>query len=162
MSPNGRTHEILWRKYIWLAFAGMAFAVVVGEWHVVSAILPGYYLGLWVDPDMDMPRNWTSAKMRWRRTWLFAWMVLWWNAYGLVFRLLGGHRSFWSHMPGLSTAGRLVWMSVPFIGMVYLLGGRPGVTWFIQPTMGELALGLFIGLSISDLVHSLADAGVLR
>jgi uncharacterized metal-binding protein len=138
----------------------LAFAISNGEWLLSALFFPvGYGLGWLVDPDLDMGAR-TEADKRWRNTIIFLPMVLWWKVYaGLIRKYFGGHRSMWGHLPLFSTSIRLAWMLIP----VTLVGIWAGFRVSIAPTyVIQVTLGVLAGLSLSDLVHFLADMRVIR
>ena len=158
--PDGLTHLKLHNKFQFTAYAGvLAIGVARGDWVQAVAVLPGYYLGKYIDPDMDLPNTNTVAKQLLSETAFFFWLVPWFRIYGLIIQhLFGGHHSIASHFPVLSTGGRFVWLMLPAI--VIMLGFLPVSTaWILQqPWIFSIVTGLFWGLCISDSVHIAADA----
>jgi len=157
--PNGRVHARISKRFRFLSILASAGTYYAWEdWILSISVLPGYLLGAMVDPDMDLPKKNTYAKQLWRRTIIFAWMVPWWNLYGILAqRFLGGHRSFWTHMPGISTIMRLAWMCFPFglIGRIISPGTMAQV--LVSPMAHRIMLGVFIGLTLSDTIHAISD-----
>lgn len=142
-----------------MAFAGMLYlGVVRGEWLVAVAVIPGYYLGSMIDPDMDLARKNTSAKSMWRRSVLIRWITPWWTLYGHIARLfLGGHRSFLTHFPIISTLIRFLWLVVPIAALSALISPSITASLIQGPYVLKMLAGLLVGLCLSDLVHICAD-----
>jgi len=162
--PDGRTHRKIHRIF-WplpIASAGLLFYYALPwTWPstVMVAVIPfGYWLGNLIDPDLDLPRQ-TEAERQWRACVIFLPMLIWWWLYAILAKAFGGHRSFLTHAPFISTAIRMVWFLLPFILLAYLSG-------VFLPSVKETSLavlaGVYIGLSISDLVHVIADVGLLK
>ena len=154
--PSGRTHRRLWKNNLWLAFAVSALVLVYdnqGAWLVVAFTIPlGYLLGYLVDPDLDLMTN-TEAKKRWKKTIILYPIALWWTLYALVAkRFLGGHRSFWTHFPVVSTSLRFLWLLLPFIIVGYIAGTTPLTGLYMA-----MLIGVLLGLSVADTVHFVAD-----
>jgi uncharacterized metal-binding protein len=156
--PAGQVHRRLWRNNLWLAFAGTALALAYnnqGAWFFMAWTMPlGYLLGYFIDPDLDMKMN-TEAKKRWKRTIILYPVVAWWILYALIARrFLGGHRSFWTHFPIVSTLLRLAWVSIPFIMLVSIIGLK-------MPIGSQIfwagLFGVLLGLSLADTIHFIAD-----
>lgn len=158
--PDGKTHKILHDVFYPLPFAVVGYlfyAVTVpmttSDLLTVFAIPVGYYLGSYIDPDLDLPTR-THAENMWRRTRIFWPMNIWWRMYAVLARFMGGHRSYLTHAPFISTAIRFVWFLFPGFMLAFALG-LLRVEW-----MGLLLawlLGVYIGLSLSDTVHTLFD-----
>jgi uncharacterized metal-binding protein len=118
---------------------------------LVLTIPPGYYFGNFMDPDLDLPMN-TVAKKRWKNIVLWP-MFLWWSVYSKLAKLLGGHRSFLTHAPVISTWIRFVWLLIPVM-LIFVLIDIP---WLHYEVLQYGLWGLFIGVSISDIVHIFFD-----
>lgn len=157
--PSGRVHHRAWRRFRWLVpLFVLAFGFYTGEWLTAVAILPGYLLGSMVDPDMDMPRKLTRAKQSWRKIWILSWMVIWWNLYGHIAKVfLGGHRGCMTHLPFLGTILRLAWLLMPPILIGAMVMPSTTKALFTHIYTWNVLKGIFVGLSVSDLVHVTLD-----
>jgi len=165
--PNGRIHLILWKQYRTLAYALAILVSFVGYWlgstTKINSFYPlgfffliGYFLGYYIDPDLDQEST-TSAKWRMMRDFklLGAFISGWFLPYGFLFK----HRSVPSHTPGISSFIRLVWL--------LLFPLFPLIVYFILPTVEAVHLailffGVWLGLTLSDSVHTFADWGIIK
>ncbi|MEO1399640.1 MAG: DUF2227 family putative metal-binding protein [Cyanobacteria bacterium J06635_1] len=110
-------------------------ALAVGPYALAAA--GGALAGLWLSPDLDLPK--CRARRRWRNIGL-GW--LWWPYDKLL-----PHRSPWSHWPIVGTAGRLLYLGWPLLGW-----GDP--VWLIWwPWFAAAA----VGLAVADVGHWVAD-----
>lgn len=166
--PGGKTHYKAWRK-MWVLPFGLVlylafFQVDLGRietWFFLLSILPGYYLGSFIDPDLDI-RNSTyevESKKRWPM--ILKPLV---GLYSEIAYYMGGHRSLLTHIPVISTIIRFViLLLMPVLIFSFLLGQLVGLdigvwwqVWLDGFTIQVLA-GTFIGLCLSDTVHFLLD-----
>lgn len=156
--PNGSTHKAIWA----VAFPTSVVAAILVDYAMdpkgVEVMLPisipfGYFFGLLVDPDLDIPSH-TDAKRRWSYSWITVPIRWWWTGYARLMRALGAsHRSFITHMPGISTAIRLLWFVAPMLVLMLVLQ----VPWGLVGLQKYSLVGVWIGLSIADTFHALAD-----
>jgi uncharacterized metal-binding protein len=160
--PNGTTHLRLWKAGV----APVALGCVVSlaqssdpqKYLTVTCVFLGYLMGYAVDPDMDMMTN-TRSKKIWKSHWFLLPLYPWWLAYSWVAnRYLGGHRSIMTHLPGLSSGLRMAWLGLPLLILTMFLG----FTWVsVQSSYSmyliQIAFGIWIGLSLSDTIHFVAD-----
>lgn len=152
---DGHVHLSYWKMGIPAAILlGLALFVFSGNVLLGFAFFAGYLLGYMVDPDLDMC-GMTDAKKRWKDTVVLYPVYIWWRVYSATLaHILGGHRSFMNHAPGISTAIRLVWLFAPICILWYLIFGT-------IPCSAEMAivvlLGVWAGLSLSDFVHGVLD-----
>lgn len=163
--PVGRVHLKIWKSKAVFAILFAAVIQVItfkrallGDWAaMLSGTLTygGYLLGYYVDPDYDQA-NTTSGEWRLMNDFgiLGALIVGWFTPYGLVLR----HRSTITHFPFLSTFIRLGWLLLfpPFAYALYL-GHK-----YLYDRIPALLFFVWLGLSISDMVHALADFGFLN
>lgn len=158
--PSGKIHTKIWHK---LRFSSLVLGIgTLIAWKdpaLSIAILPGYWFGLLVDPDWDMPAKITEAKKRWLKFPLIgAMVVVWIDMYGHFSQLfLGGHRSTLTHMPGLSTAIRLIWLLAPALLMLFAVSPELTANLLQRHLTTSIMLGIFLGLTLSDTVHTTAD-----
>lgn len=168
--PNGATHLRLWKAGIIPIAVGSVAIGLRGrgeEWWALSIpLIVGYGLGYLIDPDMDMKQN-TRSKKIWRSHLLLLPLYPWWLVYSWVAgRFLGGHRSLYTHLPGLSTGLRMIWFIFPLALAIWLASALVSSTnsgllsrnitqWL--PQFLKMVLWMFIGLSVSDTIHSVAD-----
>jgi uncharacterized metal-binding protein len=133
---------------------GGVLAVILKEPLVFLAVVAGYYLGLLIDPDWDMPRKNTEAKKRWKKIPLLGRLMNGWiHLYGMTSQsLLGGHRSLLTHTPLVSTLIRVGWVTAPILVIVWVWVGA-------FPIPGNELAALILGLSLSDTIHFIADLG---
>jgi uncharacterized metal-binding protein len=147
-----------------VAFVGAFFALALAYqyqwgWLVALTIPLGYWLGLLIDPDWDLPRAYTETKQRWLKIpiiglAIYAWITL----YGHIAQLfLGGHRSPMTHLPGISTIGRILWLLSPLVMVAYFLSPHTVRLLSHQPQTLTIIFGLFLGVSLSDTIHVIAD-----
>lgn len=112
-------------------------------------ILVGYLMARYVEPDLDL-FGITSSEGRMIHDFkiLGAFMVAYWVPYGYLFR--EHHRSFWTHFPLVSGLIRMLYMSPPTLYLLYRF--RLWEWWMVPFTFG-----IWIGLSVNDALHFLAD-----
>lgn len=77
-------------------------------------------------------------------------LIGWSTLYARILQKFGGHRSILSHGPFISTFIRLMYFGFPFIYLFRI--------YFTDSLIREFT-GMYIGLSLSDLWHILADMG---
>jgi uncharacterized metal-binding protein len=157
--PSGSQHHELWQSArIPVALGLGAFSVVIGAETgdavlavvlAVSSIL-GYAVGDVLTPDLDLISI-DRGESRMIRSVVFLPLVAWTTLYARIMQGMGGHRSFWSHSLLLSTLIRLCWMLFPLVALLWYLGVLPS-EYAALP-----AVGAFIGLSVSDALHIIAD-----
>ena len=112
----------------------------------------GCLLGIPINPDLDQL---TIERAEWKIIkWLpvvgWGWLMIW----DLYARGIS-HRHILSHLPILGTVGRLAYLELWDCGW-WLARGQPDP---IPVTLAQarLALGVFIGLAVSDTLHWLMD-----
>jgi len=161
--PIGRVHKKIWKRYIVIAVP-LALSIQyytitrlpLGWWQSVGvATILGYLLGYYLDPDYDQ-NKFTDARRRViNDLWIIGWLlVVWFIPYEKMFK----HRSKYTHFPILSTVLRFGWLLL-FPPVLLLLWYT---TPYLIPDYYPILVGIFIGLSIADTVHILADYGVLN
>lgn len=160
--PIGRVHNKIWKRYIPLAVLaslGTQYYTIthmsLGWWQSTGvATLLGYLLGYYLDPDYDQ-NKFTDARRRLvSDLWLLGWLiVVWYTPYEKLFKHRGS-----SHIPLFSTIIRFGWL-LAFPPIALLLYRT---TPYLVPEYYPVLVGLFIGLALADLIHILADYGVLN
>lgn len=154
---TGIQHQKFHRKYRILSIGAAVISLYYYENILLSLAIPfGYWLGLFIDPDLDMTQT-TIAEKRWKRTYYFFWMVPWVNLYGwFAQRVLGGHRSVLTHIPFLSTGIRMVWFSFPpFLLIIFMIySGGINIPW---DSLINCWIGILLGQTLSDTIHVIAD-----
>jgi uncharacterized metal-binding protein len=165
--PDGATHFKLWRgglalippvsfivyetasrmglKYL-CSDSGLCFA---GHGSMTIGITLGYLYGAFVDPDMDIV-GMTQAEGRMMRKLgiVGGALVAYWTFYGYLFRKY--HRSFWTHGPVISTAIRYCYQF--WLPWIYIYNSSQDHSWLVYGF-----IGMFIGTTVSDIIHFLAD-----
>lgn len=148
--PSGKVHYKLWKRYSFLAIAAALVTGFLTEDVVIGIfVLVGYFVGRWFDPDLDQISI-TAAEGRLMREipLIGSLIVAYFVPYAYIMRIFGGHRSFMTHFPGFSTAVRILWAMIPWMALAW---------YFQKPIPFEILIGIFIGLTIADLIHWLAD-----
>src|SRR5512146_1570477 len=119
--PSGKIHYRLWRRSWWIAGAVASVGTVEilskGMYSLLilpSCFLLGYGLGALIDPDLDL-RTITEVEKRWQKIPFHFMFRIWWRLYAKLMSSLGGHRSFITHCPGVSSAIRMGWLILPFV-----------------------------------------------
>lgn len=143
---DGRTHGAI---TIALAAALPAVGLAIGlPERVCAGLSLGCLVGLIVEPDLDIPRRTASERRVLRALGFIGFFWIWyWTPYARFIR----HRSPLSHLPGLGTAVRLVYLLGPPLIVAYL-AGHP-----IYPANDPFNWALAVGLAVSDAAHWLAD-----
>jgi len=169
--PPGHVHYKIWKGtliFIPIAAAIVYYAALYTRSFnpVISAlgVLIGGLLGRWIDPDLDLIGITNSESRMMRDLKLFgALLTAWWIPYSYLMRFVGigkkGHRNFFSHFPGVSTLIRMLWLAAfpPFsFGAYWLMDHFTPPPW-LTPYGSALALGIFVGLTVTDTTHYIAD-----
>lgn len=136
------------------AAAGTAY--LLPDWRLALLVALGVLSGLFIDPDLDLT---VATGSRWRASALspelgWLWGKFWW-LYGRIIP----HRSVWSHLPLLGTAGRVGYLLLPFCVIMVAVGNGEA----IQRLVDSLFFwAWFVGLALSDIGHWLADGRPVR
>lgn len=104
---------------------------------------------LGIENDLDLEGE-TISEAFWMDSIILIPLTLLSNFYSRLLRRLGGHRGILSHGFFISSLIRLCWFSLPFL-LVFR-------HYFVDSLWREY-LGVFLGLSLADTWHSLADYG---
>jgi len=125
---------------------------LVFDWTVAIWIIAGAYLHWFgIEPDLDL-HGISRAEAQWTR-WIVPIPLIGWSTlYARIFRDFGSHRGVWTHGLFISTFIRLMYFGFPFLWLYRNYFG------YEHDLIREFA-GMYIGLSISDALHILADAG---
>lgn len=132
----------------------------------ISLILGGW-LGYLIDPDLDsLHRTYTEGRVH---RYLGRRVGKMWQALWAPYAALVDHRSFWSHMPGIGTLLRALWLAgviafpllfLHFASVVLLdfspLDILPAGLTRLHPRP-EWALWLLAGWTVQDFVHLVLD-----
>jgi uncharacterized metal-binding protein len=155
--PSGKTHYSNYKKAAVLVppLALLALASTGDAWTALGVPV-GYFLGRWIDPDLDQVSI-TDCEGRMMRDLKLAGaiFVAWWLPYAYLMRFVGigrkGHRNFFSHFPGVGTALRLLWLFAAPIAAIWWYD------WSLTWEQWGVLFGVWIGLTFSDTIHYLAD-----
>jgi uncharacterized metal-binding protein len=156
--PNGRTHREVHDKLFPAVVAGVAVTSIslflggdatLENMACIWMIPMGFFLGNWLDPDLDLV---VKTRLRgWKKLNPY---YIWRRGYTAFAKLMGGHRATMTHIPFVSTALRFVWFLLPvLIGSFYI--GLLSVV--LQEISLSVLLGVYLGLSISDSIHTGLD-----
>lgn len=147
--PDGIHHNNVW-KAGWLIMLPCSFYAGTINFDLGCAVLIGYGMGRYLNGDADQmgvshAEGLLVNEIPIIGNFIFGWM----SVYGAFTRKI--HRSFFTHFPGIATAGRLIWLFF-WIPIVYYF-------WHIDFQWWDLtfASGIWLGLSSSDLMHFLSD-----
>lgn len=164
--PGGDVHLSLWKKGIPLSAIGSGLLLAASQDpYMAGAAAAGYLLGRYISPDLDLIGLSSDEGRMMQELKVFGlFVVMWFMPYAYIMRFVGigrkGHRNFFSHFPFISTFIRLAWLLGPFIAAVYYW--EPGLVQANIDWLYSLSLGIFLGHSLSDLIHYLADMGYIR
>lgn len=147
--PSGKIHVNYYKKFLPITvIIGLLLTLSVD---IISAIMfvTGYFMGYYVEPDLDQIGITTSEGNAMRNFGIFGTLwVMYWFPYGYVLQ----HRSFISHFPFISTLFRLGYLfCIPALFALYY---KLNINWNI---VGDMFLWLWIGLGISDTIHYILD-----
>lgn len=146
--PNGAVHYSLWKKG-WVLSA-VTSAALIKSYPLISAFsLLGYWLGQFIDPDLDLVGI-TSAEGRAMRKWplIGGLFVTYWMMYGYIFR--GKHRAFATHSIFFSTVIRFFYA---FWWVLWLLHKYDKMNFVAF----QCLVGVFLGMFLADSIHIIAD-----
>lgn len=144
--PNGKFHQSIITA---LAPAVFPISLLAFRDKPVIAITfcCGILLGVFVSPDLDIPRMTQPKKAMGYFSYLWH---LFWLPYAKL--ITQGHRSFLSHSPLIGTLVRFLYLIAP-IYLVLLFGFEKDISVY-----ASIFVPLFCGLCIADLVHIILDA----
>lgn len=155
---SGREHYEYWKLLSPVTVPVAAWIWVASKDPIIPAsIVAGYLMGAIIDPDLDLVGITNAESRAMRHLKIFGVILtMWFLPYAYFMRFIGigkkGHRNFFSHMPGISTVIRLLWLFAPFLLFGYFKHGYiPGELEI------SIFIGLWIGLTFSDTVHYVAD-----
>lgn len=149
--PSGRVHSSNTILTSALMLIGSIFAdpMYLSNADVLSLVL-GCLSGIVLSPDLDVNSGYIGLYYL-KRIWIIGPLLslLWW-IFWLPYRWIIPHRSWLSHLPGVSTVLRELVLIVPIYFTLSILRIPLQPAWRF--------LGLFtIGLTISDTYHAYAD-----
>ena len=135
---------------------GLAVGLALGP-DVGLCAAGGCLLGIFVNPDLDQL---TIERAEWKIIkWLpvagWGWLMLW-DVYARICK----HRGFLSHFPIVGTLGRVGYLELWDLAF-WLARGQPAPV-MVTPAQMRCALGAFIGLAVSDILHWLMDGCPLQ
>lgn len=155
--PPGKVHFAAWKR-VWrliIPVFGLSVWLTGGDVLLSSMILVGYLLGAVIEPDLDQ-LSITLSEGNMMRS--FGCFGVAWVSYWFPYASLLPHRSFLSHFPFVSTFLRLLYLSLPVIGVqIYSYWIGVPVPWDLYKAAFPYAVMLWFGLSCSDLLHYLLD-----
>lgn len=147
--PDGKTHLKYWKRGLMpMVIASIFFSATMKSFYPMLFIV-GYFLGLFLDPDLDQ-MSITAAEGRMTRTFgIFgAIFVGYFLPYGYLFKHRGA-----SHWPIWGTFTRWVYVMLPFMGMWVYYGDYNKFWIFLSPYF----IWIFTGNMISDVIHIVLD-----
>lgn len=138
---------IITTAFVYLNFKDLVLTLV---W--AASVPIGYLIGAYLNPDSDQISVTLGEGMAMRRFKIFGVLfVAYWTIYAYIMQMVGGHRSFWTHFPYISTFIRMMYGLIPFW------------VWFFY-TKSDLYYweivafcGVWVGLGISDNIHYYLD-----
>ena len=146
--PSGEVHIKIWRRFFPLT---LVVSIIVGlfwNWYVGLFVIIGWGIhGFGIDNDLDLI-GMNRSEALWTKYIIFIPLIGWSTFYARIFQDWGGHRSVWTHGFIISSLIRLLFFGFPF------------VYWFRIYWLDSLWMeftGMFIGLCISDSLHTIAD-----
>lgn len=146
--PSGKVHVKIWKSLFPITVVigvliGIFWRVDVGFWTIIGGLLHGFG----IDNDLDLT-GMNRSEALWTQWVIFIPLVGWSTFYSRIFQNHGGHRSFWTHGFFISSAIRLLFFAFPFLEYF-----KNDIHRSLLPEF----IGMFIGLSISDSWHTIAD-----
>lgn len=149
MSSGEVHHKYYLRGYKYVIPASLIICLL--EWKFGMGYLVGYTLGRYIDPDLDLMGT-TAAEGRQVNELPVLGHILYGisSAYGSIFRKR--HRSWMTHLPLISTMGRLIF----FFGLFFVWGDGHAIN-FIGGGWIWFWLSLWLGLSHADGIHYYHD-----
>lgn len=150
--PSGAVHYNIYRRNYPIVVAVSAVFLYFYLPFGAGIILGYFLLGRYLDPDLDQISV-TSADGRMMRELKIFGVLLsaYYMVYAYTMRMFGGHRSFITHAPILSTVIRLAWLLVIPAAIAFYFGYKPDIIVL------QLLAGVFWGLAYADLIHILRD-----
>jgi len=146
--PSGEVHVKIWRAFFPLTFLVAILVALVFDWYTALFVFVGWGLhGFGIDNDLDLT-GMNRSEALWTKFVIFIPLIGWSTLYARIFQKWGGHRSFWTHGFIASTFIRLMFFGFPFVYWFRI--------YFVDSLYREF-LGMFIGLCVSDSIHTLAD-----
>ncbi len=156
--PSGKVHYEIWKSYRLPAVITSAALTVPSYYTTGSAetaliisasSVVGYFIGAVVTPDSDLIGLDRGESIAIRSV-VFIPYLAWSTLYARIMQGLGGHRSFWSHAPLISSFIRLCWFTFPLVVLAYFMG-------WLDHNYIPYFIGVLFGLSMADTIHAAAD-----
>lgn len=157
--PDGKTHYKYYSRVGYPLLLAIDLPLMFLNWKVAIGDLLGYFLHLFVDPDLDQIGI-SRAEGRLMQTLGFfaAPWIMYWVPYALLFP----HRGFGSHSPIISTLIRLGYLLITPTILIYSSGNPWWEEWWMTFLKSEVLLGIFIGLSRADFIHIWLDMNMVK
>ncbi len=164
---KGPTHARYARWTLVLGSILSAALALIGvlAWVIAGWAIWGLCCGLLMDGDLDQAQE-TEAEKRVKERFgplIGGLWVAYWTPYATMFK----HRSVGSHFPGVATAFRAFYASIPFMaaraifcpyeGPPTPLGVLEYAAWLVWPYSLPGLLAFLAGWSVQDTVHALLD-----
>ena len=154
---SGEVHVQYLRDYLKYMLTASMFIAVFGIATIDIAtvrfglaLFAGYMLSFWFEPDLDQIGITRSEAMFIKYVVTIP-IVAWSSLYARIMQVLGGHRSFWSHFPFISTFIRMCWFGVWVVALLWFTGILP------DPRAIDVAFGVWVGMSVGDTIHYILD-----
>lgn len=151
--PSGEVHYHLYRSMMPFAIliggVAMFYSIITGLGFIIGYLILGRYL----DPDLDQVSILSAEGRMMRELGIFgALLAGYFVPYAYMMRWAGGHRSFLTHFPFVSTFIRLLYLLLPGFIILIILGitDLPSYFW-------NGLLGIWLGLSYADTMHWTQD-----
>ena len=146
--PSGEVHVKIWKAFSPITFITAFVVGLFWSWYIALFVIAGWALhGFGFDNDLDLT-GMNRSEALWTK-WIIPIPLIGWSTfYARIFQSWGGHRGFWTHGFIVSTFIRLMFFGFPFIYWFRI--------YWIDDLVREF-IGIFIGLSISDSLHTIAD-----
>jgi hypothetical protein len=162
---DGKTHYLYWKKFRILSLVTAILATILYWWFfdnilntfiIFISIILGFQIGQILTPDMDQVQIGSEESKMMNKLGIFGVIyTMYFLPYAYFMRFIGfkrkGHRSAFSHLPGFSTAFRMIWiLLIPICLMIYY--NYPLTDW-----MACGIIGTWLGISESDFLHYILD-----
>ena len=116
---DGKTHALASGTVLVLTAAAALPVAAMGHYDIAAGMVAGATLGHLITPDLDQP-GWTYDEARIRKTFGLLAANMWrgWTAF---YAFTHKHRGI-SHIPGIGTAGRWLFLGWPVALLVWWIG----------------------------------------
>lgn len=149
---DGAEHYRIYKKHYLVAFV---VAIVLAFFNplVGAGFALGYFLlARYIDPDLDQISV-TAAEGRMMREWKIfgVFLFMYFAPYAYIMRIFGGHRSFLTHFPVISTGIRLAYLLA--LPAIFIFTNNIQVPVYVL----FILVGVWAGLSYADFLHWVHD-----